>query len=229
MSKIKRVTDRFARSVFAKDILQHLRIGILSGELADSHRLVEGQLAQEYGVSRGPVRSALHALEQQGLVQIMPGGGAQVVGFSEKHALNLFDVRLNLEKIAARAMMKLPVLDTSSLQAVVEGMAKDGIQMAELEHLDTEFHYEFIKLADNWALLQLWVTLRPVISDMLTLTNRFITDRRLFVENHAALLDAIKKRDLDTLLDRIDQQIETPRKLISERYQQINLGKTHSQ
>lgn len=221
MNKINRMSDRFARSVFAKDILKHLRVGILSGDLPDAFRLVEGQLAQEYGVSRGPVRSALHALEQQGLVRFLPGGGAQVVGFTEKHALNLFDVRLNLEKIAARSMMRHAALDTSALKAVVAGMAREGIPLQEMERLDGEFHYEFIKLADNWALLQLWVTLRPVISDMLTLSNRYIADHRLFVANHAALLEAIERRDLDALLARIDEQIEMPRHLISERFRHI--------
>ena len=98
MLKFNRKHDRFSRSVFAKDILHHLRIQILSGEPTAKHRLVEGQLAEEYGVSRGPVRSAIHALEQQGLVQILPSGGAEVVGFTEKHALDLFDIRLNLER-----------------------------------------------------------------------------------------------------------------------------------
>ena len=222
MIKANRKYDRFSRSVFAKDILHHLRIQILSGELPAKYRLVEGQLAEEYGVSRGPVRSAIHALEQQGLVQILPSGGSEVVGFTEKHANDLFDMRQNLEEIAAKTILQVPDIDAQPLKTIIENMGRKGITIQELEQLDIEFHYEFVKLADNWALLQLWVTLRPIITDMLTLTNRLATDSDLIASNHAKMLKAIEDNDLDALLKIVQEQIKVPRQLIFDWFAKTN-------
>ncbi len=218
MLKTNRNTDRFSRSIFARDILHHLRMGIISGELAANHRLVEGQLAKEFGVSRAPVRSALHALEQQGLLRILPNGGAEVIGFSEKRALDLFETRQDLEAIAARTLTSKPLPDLTPLRNATLAMAEEGVSIQQLGDLDMEFHYQFIKLANNWALLQLWNTLSPVISDMLTFTNSLYGDPKLIASNHESLLRAVEAQDIDLLMNLINEQIEIPRQLISNRY-----------
>lgn len=214
---LKKSADRFSRSLFARDILQHLRLGIITGELKANHRLVESQLAEEYGVSRGPVRSAIHALEQQGLVRSLPSGGAEVVGFSQKHAIDLFIVRTQMEQFAAQLMMQRPDLDTSVLHSITADMEKEP-SIEKLHDLDMQFHLEFMKLADNWALLQSWVTLSPIISDMLTFTNSLFKDYHLVAANHKQYVAFIEKRELDQLLHKIVVNFEFPKKLISERF-----------
>ncbi|MFC5404202.1 GntR family transcriptional regulator [Cohnella soli] len=214
---LKRTTDRFSRSLFARDILQQLRLGIISGELKANQRLVESQLAEEYGVSRGPVRSAIHALEQQGLVRSLPNGGAEVVGFSQKHAMDLFTVRQQMEQFSAQLMMSRPSLDTSTLRSITEDMEKEP-SIERLHDLDMQFHHEFMKLADNWALLQAWLTLSPVISDMLTFTNSLFKDYHLVAANHKQYVEYIEKRDLDSLLRKIDNNFLLPKSLIAERF-----------
>lgn len=218
---ITKVTDRFSRSLFARDILKHLRLSILSGELPSRHRLVEAQLAKEYGVSRGPVRSALHALEQQGLVQSLPSsGGAEVVEFSKKQAMDLFIVRQHIEIIAAPLIIQREDLDLQRLESITKAMTPKETSLENLHDLDMAFHYEYIRLADNWALLQLWRSLSPVISDMLTLTNRIYPDPELIAVNHIALLRCIEKRDLEMLLRLIDEKLKRPKKLILEKFQE---------
>jgi DNA-binding GntR family transcriptional regulator len=221
MLKTNRKTDRFSRSVFAKDILHDLRMNIISRKFPAKHRLVEGQLAAEYEVSRGPIRSALHALEQQGLLRILPSGGAEVIGFTEKHAIDLFDTRQNIEGIAARTILLQAAPDLKPLRNITNAMSNEGTSIQQLGELDMDFHCEFIKLADNWALLQLWTTLSPVIADMLTFTNSLYTDAKLIAANHKALLEAVEQKDIDLLLSLIDKQIQLPRKLISKRYKEV--------
>ncbi|WP_135554656.1 GntR family transcriptional regulator [Paenibacillus cymbidii] len=214
---LKKSADRFSRSLFARDILQHLRLGIITGELKANHRLVESQLAEEYGVSRGPVRSAIHALEQQGLVRSLPSGGAEVVGFSQKHAIDLFIVRTQMEQFAAQLMMQRSDLDTGILHSITNDMANEP-SIEKLHDLDMQFHLEFMKLADNWALLQSWVTLSPIISDMLTFTNSLFKDYHLVAANHKQYVEFIEKRQLEPLLHKIVVNFEFPKKLISERF-----------
>lgn len=213
----KKSTDRFSRSLFARDILHHLRLGIITGELKANHRLVESQLAEEYGVSRGPVRSAIHALEQQGLVRSLPSGGAEVVGFSQKHAIDLFVVRQQMEQFAAQLIIARADLDTSALHSITADMEKEP-SIEKLHDLDMQFHLEIMKLADNWALLQSWLTLSPIISDMLTFTNSLFKDYHLVAANHKQYVELIEKRELEQLRQKIDINFQFPIKLISERF-----------
>lgn len=85
------------------DIL-HARIkdAIQSGLYAPGQRLIEADLTQEYGVSRGPLREALRRLGAEGVVQFVPNKGAQVRRFTKKEILDIFMIREVLEGAAAR-------------------------------------------------------------------------------------------------------------------------------
>ena len=65
-------------------VFKTLRQAILTGELQPGERLMEITLANRLGVSRTPVREAIHKLEQEGLVIMMPRRGAQVAQITEK-------------------------------------------------------------------------------------------------------------------------------------------------
>ena len=95
--------EKFARSPYSGTILAHLREEIVSGRLARGASLVERRLATEFGVSRGPVRSALQVLEAEGLVETRPNGRMLVAGFGHGDLVSLFDVRLLVESAAVRS------------------------------------------------------------------------------------------------------------------------------
>ena len=63
-------------------VLAALREAITSGRLPADARIKQEQIAAELGVSRTPVREALHLLEQEGLVRLVPRRGALVQGFT---------------------------------------------------------------------------------------------------------------------------------------------------
>jgi DNA-binding GntR family transcriptional regulator len=79
-----------------------LRQRILSGELRPGKRIREAEFAEEYGVSRVPVREALQQLESEGYVQRLPRRGATVAVPSTPLGLELMQVRRALEVMAAR-------------------------------------------------------------------------------------------------------------------------------
>ncbi|TBL81236.1 GntR family transcriptional regulator [Paenibacillus thalictri] len=218
---INQKTNRFSRSLFAKDILQQLRTEIITGQLTSGHRLVESQLAAEYGVSRGPVRSALHALEQEGLVHSLPSGGAQVVGFSEKHALDLFEVRQHLEKIAAELIVAKTDIRVEPLLSIAEQMSLEKLSDEQLAELDIDFHLEFVRMADNWALLQTWKTISPVIKAIIIVTTRIYENREVIANNHVQTARALESRDLSLLIRMIDTQINTTKQLITDQLRKM--------
>jgi DNA-binding GntR family transcriptional regulator len=78
-----------------------LREAITNGRLAPEERIKQEQIAAELGVSRTPVREALHLLEREGLVRLVPRRGAIVQGFTAADVRELYELRELLEPAAA--------------------------------------------------------------------------------------------------------------------------------
>jgi DNA-binding GntR family transcriptional regulator len=85
-----------------EQIADYLGALIIRRELKPGERIKEAKLAQELGVSRGPVREALHILESKRLVEILPRRGARVTQMSPAYAEWLYDIIVELYGLAAR-------------------------------------------------------------------------------------------------------------------------------
>lgn len=83
-------------------VVRFLREGILERRFAPGQRLIEAELTQELGVSRGPVREAFRRLAAEGVIELVPNRGAVVRRLSFKETEELFQIRTELEALAAR-------------------------------------------------------------------------------------------------------------------------------
>jgi len=79
-----------------------LRELILAGELPSGARIAELAIVEKLGVSRTPIRAALVRLEQEGLLDALPGGGFAVRTFSEGDVTDAIELRGTIEGLAAR-------------------------------------------------------------------------------------------------------------------------------
>ena len=161
---------------------------IITGVLAPGVRLVESDLAQTLGVSRGPIREALQLLQRDGFVDLRARQGAFVHLPTLKEIEDFFDIRRALEAESARlAARRATPEDAARLRSVVdaglalldEGKDPSGVGM----------HQTITKVADN-----------PVLAQMLgTLEQRTNWYRRPFEvslrirawEEHEAIVEAI--------------------------------------
>src|SRR5262245_14412133 len=91
------------RRVFREEIREQLLEDILNGNLPPGARIVETRIAQQFGVSQGPVREALRDLELFGFVVSSPFRGTQVRKISTDDLLQIYPIRAALEGVAARA------------------------------------------------------------------------------------------------------------------------------
>lgn len=116
---------------------------ILSGELKSGAALTELSLSERLGVSRTPVRGALQRLADEGLVDMLPNKGAVVVGVTERDLVDIYNIRMRLEGLAARdAAERMSDADKKRLSDSVD-LAEFYIGKNDVEHLkelDTEFH-----------------------------------------------------------------------------------------
>ena len=83
-------------------IAEYLSVQIIKGDLKPGERIKEAILAQELGVSRGPIREALYILERKRLVEMRPRRGARVTQMSASYATSLYDIIVELYGLAAR-------------------------------------------------------------------------------------------------------------------------------
>src|SRR5215207_3770528 len=99
-----------------------LRELIVGGELPPGARIPELSLVERLGVSRTPVRAALLRLQEEGLLEGLPGGGFAVREFSETDIYDAIEVRGTLEGLAARLAAE------RGAPAVVLAEAKDCLE-----------------------------------------------------------------------------------------------------
>jgi len=144
-------------------VFNTLRQAILRGKLKPGERLMEIQLANKLGVSRTPVREALHMLEQEGLVLTIPRRGAEVADISEKSLHDVLEVRRALEALAIQlACDKMTDEQIGDLEQAAQRFkdtlgSEDVTQTAEA---DVAFHDVIHMATDNQRLIQLLNNLR---------------------------------------------------------------------
>ncbi|HYL80940.1 MAG TPA: GntR family transcriptional regulator [Candidatus Acidoferrum sp.] len=124
-------------------VYEAIRDAILSGRYPPGQRLVADELARELGVSRMPVREALHRLEAAGLVSLTPHRGAVVSQLSESEIVELYHIRGVLDGLATRlAAPHLTPQDHERMRAVLSQMAS-AAKAKDLEKVlgaNREFH-----------------------------------------------------------------------------------------
>jgi GntR family transcriptional regulator of vanillate catabolism len=127
---------------------QRLRELILAGHLAAGSRIAELALVDLLGVSRTPIRSALMRLEQEGLLQVLPGGGYAVRTFSEREVSDAIELRGTLEGLAARLAAERGVGSRALAQA---RECLDQIDRVLLDaSLSDEMFSEYVQLNERF-------------------------------------------------------------------------------
>jgi DNA-binding GntR family transcriptional regulator len=138
-------------SVNSIRITKEIEEAILSGRLKPRERLVETDLISQFGVSRTVIREGLKTLEAKGLILTAPYRGAIVADLTLEEIEQIYFVRTELEKIAARLVLKhispKEIQDLKGLSKEVERHLRGRThQMIEL---DSEFHRAIFRACRN--------------------------------------------------------------------------------
>jgi DNA-binding GntR family transcriptional regulator len=188
---------------------------VVNGELKPGQRLIEADLAARFNVSRGPVRSALTALERLGLAETLPRRGMVVVDLTAADVRDLYDVRIALERAAVERLASLSDVDWSALRSSVielEDADRSGNKAASTQS-SLGFHHALCALAGNKRLLRVWEQHSELIKLAIWMrqsAGRTTTaDPRLHA--HTELLDALAARDSERAVALIVSHLEATR------------------
>ena len=144
-------------------VVAELRRRIIECDYAPGHRLTEGRLADDFGVSRNPVREAIRVLEREGFLIALPRRGAVVASISAKDVRDIFEIRMSLEVLTARLAAQR--VDPAGAAMLGELVAKASVasSAAELAALNTAFHNEICRMSGNALLIGMMETLHDRI------------------------------------------------------------------
>lgn len=150
---------KLQKQTFGTRIADELRKSIFAGDLAPGAPLVETALAEQFGVSRGPLREAIRQLIDEGLLVQIPFTGTHVTELSEQAVREIYSLRTNLETFAFhliwnrrddRFKNELEQRQAALIEAIDAG--------DELECIRRELHLHSLvyETADHLLLLEIW-------------------------------------------------------------------------
>jgi DNA-binding GntR family transcriptional regulator len=191
------IIDKNTRSLEEGTFLR-LEEEILDGRLKKGDVLTETALSKRLGVSRTPLRAALHTLAEEGLIELRANRGAVVIGVSPTDLANIYEIRQNLEGLATSlAIERMSEEDLTLLTESVE-LSEFYLGKRDLERLrelDTEFHRIIYRATQNRHLDRILTDLHRKIKVYRKLSLSVSERIEKSVREHREILEAIKKRD----------------------------------
>ena len=180
---------------------EFLKSSVLSGHFNPGERLTEEHLAKKLGVSRTPVREALHKLESEGLIKPLETRGFIVSRDSKDEVEELFELRAILEGYALRIISeRISEEDLKQLGRLIAG-AEDGLRRKRMEEVfkwNTKFHDTLHGIVvDKKRLHRLLVNIRKYVLRYRRDTLQYPDGGKRAVDGHRKILLALRLRDPD--------------------------------
>lgn len=160
-------------------VRDRMRNMILTGEMPLGSKISESELAERFGVSRGPIRESLRSLEHLGLVVREPRKSAHVVSLRVSDVEELFALREAIEVLAVRRSLELnrdSVVSAlrASIRELEDTNTSDDERGLHMVEADIRFHGIFYGASGNQRLLSIWDNLTDSLSMMMRLSSFLI-------------------------------------------------------
>ncbi|MDO9228579.1 MAG: GntR family transcriptional regulator [Syntrophales bacterium] len=177
----------------------YLKTNILSGHFIPGERLAEEHLAEELGVSRTPVREALHKLEQEGLIEPLESRGFRVPQDSPEEIEDLFDIRTVLEGYTLKIICERITDEQMAMLEEIIGKADDALRRKRIDEVfqwNTQFHDTLHSLvADKRRFHSLIVNMRKYVLRYRKDTLRNLGAAKRAIDGHRQILLALKLKE----------------------------------
>lgn len=194
MHDVRSLKLRIVKRSLEKQAADVIRDSILSAELPLGYRLKEGELASQFSLSRSTIRTALHQLASEGLVQQVPYSGWCVLSLRSHDIWELYTLRGSLEALAARlAAARNEDASRGAIQQAFErlcaaGRGKEPMAIAEADFL---LHRAIVDWSGNKRLQDQYRLVEQQVRLLIKYSNALIAEDHVIVAQHAPLVDAI--------------------------------------
>ncbi len=206
----KGVSFQLAQPLY-QQVYERVKESILTGELKPGSKIVVTRLAEEYEISRTPLREALRQLQKEGLL-IQNNQETRVVSIDVKDFEELCFCRIVLEKQIMSMIVdeisdeRIQEAEEAVLQASKAGQSGDYLKFLEL---NTKFHDILVYTCTNTRLIQLLEQTRALLLIYRASLIRAQEYNHEITEDHLELLKAIKERDKEKAVQIIEEHVRS--------------------
>jgi DNA-binding GntR family transcriptional regulator len=171
------------------------------------------------GVSRAPLREAIHILNSEGLLESVPYHGTTVKKLTKSDIEELYSLRSALESFAVQRILEKG--DTASIASLypIYDQLLDAAQRGswrEVNVLDRHFHDQIIQLSGHSLLASMWNTVEMRVQQIMSLLNLRNRDIVQVAQNHLPIIHAMESGDVEASVKAIQEHIATTGDLIAE-------------
>ncbi|WP_066265259.1 GntR family transcriptional regulator [Hydrogenophaga palleronii] len=192
-----------------QDVAELLRQRIFRRELEPGSWIDELKIAEEYGISRTPLREALKVLAAEGLVTMKVRRGAYVTEVSEKDLADVYHLLALLESDAAGVVAeRASDAELASLQALHNELEAAAGERDHFFAINEQFHMRVLELANNRWREQMVADLRKVMK--LNRHNSLFKTGRIeeSLAEHRAIVAALTQRDAALTVQRMREHFD---------------------
>jgi DNA-binding GntR family transcriptional regulator len=204
------VTYEIHRQSLSEQVYGHVKRLILSGEIRGGEKIPEEKVAQQFGVSRTPIRGALHRLEEYGLVQIKPRSYAVVVALEPSEAGPLAVIRSQLETLAVSLLTDCGTdEDFRALDLLAQecnALIAEGDIAATFEK-DSVLHLEIARRSGNRHLYEIYEKLEAKVQLLRLVLRLPLEELKRYVKHHDDIISSMKRRDKESAVARMKNHI----------------------
>lgn len=194
-----------------KQVYERLKNSILTGELKPGEKIVVTRLAEQYKISRTPLREALRQLQKEGLL-VQTNQETRVVSIDVNDFEELCHCRKMIEKeIMSMIVDIIPDEKIKEAEMIVYEASEAGKNGDYLKFFDlnSKFHDILVYTCPNKRLIQLLEQVRSLLIIYRINVIRAKEYNHEITEDHLELIEAIKKRDKEKAVDIIGQHVES--------------------
>lgn len=204
MTDMSDTDARIERLPLLDAILSRLRDMIIEGQLPPGTRLNEGQIGQQLGVSRTPLREAIKYLASEGLVELVPARGAVVKQFGAREVRDMLEVIRILEQQAGIiACAQATDAGIAGVRVLHDRMLDCYARRDRMAYykLNQAIHTAIVALADNGALSEVHARLQTRLKRVRFIGHEGAEKWASAVAEHERMITALEARDADGLSD----------------------------
>jgi phosphonate utilization transcriptional regulator len=195
---------------------------ILDGEIGSGAKLTEATLAEQLGVSRGPVREAFRMLEEAGLVRTEKNRGVFVRDVPIEEAMEIFELRavmdLYVGRKLAQGLSPVQVREVRQLSDAIDQAAKSD-NARDYHRFNLKFHDRLLELAGNAKLM---TTYRKLVNELSLFRRQNLTAESMTVysREHRQIVKAIAAGDAEAAGQAMYQHVMNSKERTLRHYEQ---------
>ena len=204
--------------VLQKQAYQYIKDQLNNETLKYNTIYSESKLALEMGISRTPVRDAVHRLYQEGLIDIIPNKGFALHKMTEKDVMEIYEVRSAIEGYCAQKAAETITSDSGrellrNLQFSIEQQQKvlsSSRSIAEFAEHDQDFHNYLVCYSENDAFIEIFGQYMYKIKKLACYSLKHERRMEHTLEEHSLILSAIQKGDVHEAYSSTQQHMKAP-------------------